>query len=259
MKALKIVQIIIALVAVSGASAMVARADIAAGTNDVLVGNANQLYIPLKLSTSGVLTTGGVGDAVDSVSLSGNDSASGYVEFVLTFDLNGVLPGPSDIVDPTSPTTFMFTFEDIDFKPEMFSVGGLDITYRESMALTFLGDPSDTPGPANLTIDDSNYMTFKTDPGPETNKVLTSYEVSLQGDMGVVDFSGINDDKVFALLVKFTSDYTSTGQGSVTLKNTNESHLATLDFSSTVVPEPVSLAVMGLGLVGTAWMRRMRR
>ncbi len=66
-------------------------------------------------------------------------------------------------------------------------------------------------------------------------------------------------DKVFALLVKFTSYHTSTGQGSVTLTNTSESHLATLDFSSTVVPEPVSLAIMGLGLVGTAWMRRMRR
>lgn len=255
MNALKKLAIFISLFAIVALPAAVARGDTVIGTNSVLDGNGGELFIPLQ--TSGVLN--GVGTSVDSVTLTNTDSAMGMVEFVLTFDLSGALPGPLDIADPTSPAVFTFSFDDIDFKSVLFSAGGLDITYSESMLLTFLGDPADMPGTADLLIDSGNYLSFKTDADPETNNVFSSYEVSLQGDLGITDFSGVNDDKIFALHVKLISNHTTTGTGSVTIRNTEESFGAVFDFSTTVVPEPVTVALMGLGSLAMLWLRRKKR
>ncbi|MDK1032245.1 MAG: PEP-CTERM sorting domain-containing protein, partial [Planctomycetia bacterium] len=101
--------------------------------------------------------------------------------------------------------------------------------------------------------------TYTTAPGGETNGIPASYEVSLQGDLGVADFSGINDDKVFGLWVKLLSNLESTGTGLAARRNTDESFAASLDFSTEVVPEPATMALMGVGLVVMGLLRRKHR
>lgn len=250
-----------AAIAILLAAASAASADTICGTNPDLPPSGS-LYIPLKPSSSGVLGDGNVGKVSDSVTLWDNDASSGYVDVRLSYDLSGIL-GDDLVLDTAGPMTLGFTFEDIDFKPVVDVHNSLRVTFSESIQFAYLRDASDTPGPFGLTMDDANYLTFKTNPGTETNNTTATYEIDLRSVLGVdaADIDDINADKEFGLYVRLRSDLLSEDLwplwcNSSTRTNTPESIGGCFEVSVQPVPEPATMAVLSLGGVLIAVRRR---
>jgi len=245
------------------AATSAASADTICGTNPDLP-SGSDLYIPLKSSSSGVLGNGNVGKVSDSVTLWDNDSASGYVDVRLTYDLSGIL-GDDLELDTAGPMTLGFTFEDIDFKPSVDVHNSLRVTFTESIQFAYLRDANDSPGAFALTMDDASYLTYKTNPGTETNNTTATYEIDLRSALGVdaADIDDINTDKEFGLYVRLRSDLVSEDlwplwcNGS-TRVNTPESIGGCFEVSVQPVPEPATIAVLSLGGVLIAVRRRRR-
>lgn len=244
------------------AVAPAASAATISGTNPDLPPGSD-LYIPLKSSSSGVLGDGNVGKVSDSVTLYDDDASGGYVDVRLTYDLSGILGG--GVLDAAGPMTLSFTFEDIDFKPVVDVHNSLRVTFSESIRFAYLRDASDTPGAFSLTMDDANYLTFKTNPGTETNNTTATYEIDLRSALGVdaADIDDINADKEFGLYVRLQSDLVSEDlwtlwSNSSTRVNTPESIGGRFEVSVQPVPEPATMAVLSLGGALVAVRRRRR-
>jgi len=252
------VLILTALVLLASA---VSQGAIVTGTNPVLAAHGNQFYIPLKASSSGVLGTNGVGLSSDSVRLQNSDSDSGWVDFKITFDLSSVL-GPNEIIDQSVPMRLKLKFNDIDFKPVVSRSSGLEITFRESLGMTFLRDVGDAPTGVDILLATDNYMTYKTNPGSATNNTLATYSLDLAPTFALsqADIDDMNCDKEFALALRFRSHSRSKDlwrwwNNCVTLCNTPESLAEGFQFefvttSQPPVPEPCTLAMVALGGVG---------
>jgi hypothetical protein len=115
-------------------------------------------------------------------------------------------------------------------------------------------------------MDDSNYLTYKTNPGTETNNTTATYEIDLRSVLGVdaADLADINADKEFGLYVRLRSDLVSEDlwpywSNSTTRTNTPESIGGCFEVSVQPVPEPATMAVLALGGTLIAVRRRRRR
>ena len=253
-----------ALLLAAAAPAIVAHAEVITGSNATLDDNGGRLYIPLTPSASGTLGEDGVGLSPDTVTLVGGDSAGGWVDFALSFDVADAMGG--EAVDPTQPLSLTLTFRDIDFRPVVSASGGLRRTYRESLEMAFLRDAADDPGAGAITIDHTNYMTYRLTPGSRTDDRTCVYSLDLTADLGVTqaDIDAMNADGEFGLYVRLASYVESYGRGrgrprSVTLHSGPEDLGGSFQViaSGSPVPEPAALGVLALG--GIALIARRRR
>jgi hypothetical protein len=243
-----------------------ARGATVAGFNPELSGAGGELFIPLTPGASGTLgdPLGGgehVGLDSDAMTLSVlNPDSAGRVRLLLEFDLSSVLSDPLDVIDSAGPTDLVFSFDDLDFKAQTVINGGRVVEFKETMSLWFLEDAGMTPGPTpDLVIGGGNYLTYRSSPsGSATNGVETVYTVAL-ADLGVFDTSGISGDREFGLVVELGSETTSTGLGLTTLPNTAESVAVDFVFNTATVPEPATMAFVGLGGLIALLARRRRR
>ncbi|MFC1739347.1 PEP-CTERM sorting domain-containing protein [Planctomycetota bacterium] len=215
------------------------------GENMIMDDPRNDFYIPLKLSTSGILgePTGSgelVGLHSDTVGLTGeNLTSSGWVDFTLGFDLSQLSAGENLSLN----TILEMTFEDIDFKPSHHSKW----VFSETLELSHAGRSS-------LLIDSSNYGDF-TGGFVETNNSSVVYQVAL-GDIGINEneIQSIHTEGRLDLGVRFGSFITATEQ--VYLSNTPERlsvNFELLPIQKT--PEPATIFLLGLG---TMMLRRKR-
>jgi hypothetical protein len=223
------------------------------GTNPVLDGTGGEFYIPLTPGSSGPLGDGTVGLVADHVYLSHyNDSSSGSVSFIIEFDLTGEL-GPGQIVDPLSGVV-QLTTDDTDFHVD--DDGGTEL--RETLELTFMPWGSDTPSGVDLLIDESNYQSYLVNPPGlvDTDDQVATYAVFFDADLGLseADFDAINADRKFKLFLSFDAEAISRRCWPKCVTNTPEAVSA--EFGATVVPEPLTLAMLALGGLGVVLRRR---
>jgi|GEM_PF-5039375 len=221
------------------------------GINAMLDANGDDLFIPFTPENSGTLGDTrpdgkGIGLASDSATLTDDDATSGSVSYVYSFS-NGSPFLPNYYFDPVTGE-FVLTFNDIDFKPVSllnFGGSGLDILFQETVAITFLANASDTPGPVDILMDQSNYGNYRPDGFGETNNVTVEYRVNLQNDLGVTpaEFDSFNADGEFGLYVTFSVIIASTdldpgSTNTATLTNSAESMIDAfrLDGSCYAVP-----------------------
>lgn len=245
---------LLVLVMLSGA----ASASFITGTNPILdsPGVDGNIFIPLQLATSGVLgdALGGgkfVGLDRDTLVLDRGSSATGYVEFMLIFNLSGEIPDGMS-AEPGS-VAILLAFGDLDFVPVVI---GKNIEYHETLELGFMADANGPiPITPDLIIDESNYDTFPGPPDFPTNQEDVVYEIMLQSHLGVTDleFENINSDHEFALYVWLRTEHYNNGSRK-TLTNTSES--INNSFSFVAAPEPGVLMLMLTGSVGMLIRKR---
>lgn len=207
-----------------------------AGTNALLAGNGDDLYIPFTPENSGTLGDlrpdgQPIGLTADTATLTDDDTSTGSVSYIYTFD-NGSPFLPDYYFDPATGELVLL-FNDIDFKPTLFPDifgGGLDLTFKETLALTFLANASDTPGPVDLVLDETNYGNYRADGFGETNNVTAEYRLHLRDDLGVTqaEFDDLNADGEFAFYVTFsviltTVDLDPGATNTTTVSNSPES------------------------------------
>lgn len=249
------------------------------GYNAFLEQSQGRAFIPQKAQTSGVLgeVKNGriVGAKVDIITLRRGDVSQGSLTYDLLFDLalnfdegQPVQVDPAD-VDTTTMDLFL-DLTDIDFVP----VTGAGRTYSESLGLKLfsadksveLTDPS-----LNFLIDAINYGTYRGDGFGPTNNTQARYAINLDSNLGLQadDFYQIFTDMGFTLEVTITSTTLRTAAGVGSYRNTAEylgdystdndvgeggTGSTGLDFE--IIPEPMTLSLLGLGAVGLLWQRR---
>jgi hypothetical protein len=232
---------------------LTAGADTVIGTNSVLDAHGGNFYIPLKSSTSGTLgdsipgppSGDHVGLQSDSVTLyNNNETSSGFVSFVLSFDLSGALgPGEEVCCDSLDLT---LVFDDIDFKP--YNEGWFN--FRELLEITFLRDATDAPGAADLVLDSTNYGLYADGGFVETNNQMVTYHLNLADDLGMTaeDCADINADGEFGLFFKFSTQLVHLRNSCCCgdkICNTIEGMSNSLEFCT--VPEPSTAAGLMFG------------
>lgn len=204
-----------------------------------------KFYIPLKAETSGTLgePLGGgkyVGLFSDTVQLSGGAASSGYVDFMLDFDVSGFTPAEKLFLKDAS---LNITFGDIDFK----SVIDDGLHFRESLELTYADK-------APLVINQSNYGNYTTG-FVETNNRTVTYIIGLT-NLGITngDASAIGAAGQFDLTARFDSFLTYEGGHCATsFSNTPETVNCAL---IRPVPEPATILLFGTGGITVLVRRR---
>lgn len=227
------------------------------GTNADLDGAHNAFFIPLTEAASGWLGASGgsggrtfsVGQQRDTASLgSKSPSADGSVLFRVhysTFNSQMMEDGSAYLT---------LTFRDLDFLPQ--TVGSSKLT--ETLGLTYVpSDESPIPSEPNLFLDTSNYMTYRVGTDSRTNNVLATYRIPLK-DLGLTSQNfneGTNTS--FDIVVTLTSHLEKFRSGASNFRNTGEYMTQQLEYTPYVMPEPMTMLALLLGV--PALLRRNRR
>lgn len=228
------------------------QAAIISGTNANLTQTHGLIYIPQQPATSGplgLLLGAGPNDKIgyhsDTMTLTGAGTmANGDVSFTVKFKL-------SSTIDPSSK--IMITAKDLDCLPQLLGGGKL----KESLAVTFLNNATDIPGPVGLTIKKDNYGFFRPDGFGPTNDTTVVYSVPLSrlGVTPAMISRVVNGDHGFALFFTMHSTLTQVQAGSGQYINTPETFNVQLNAIPSNTPEPASMLAL---LAGVPMLLRRR-
>ncbi|MFB3891719.1 MAG: PEP-CTERM sorting domain-containing protein [Phycisphaerae bacterium] len=204
---------------------------------------SSNLYIPIVSDEGeyGVGAGGAAGETKDSLWLGAGGASAGSVYLPATF---GTTP-----LDRTKPTLLTIHGTDLDFLPQSI---GSKATYREWVDIGIVFNPG-KPARHLVTIDNTDYLYFRTSPGTATNNTAADYTLDLKNYLRDAAWDTINAHYGFQIEVTFHSSLQRTGGGTAYFYNTPEGFTSNFVYD---VPEPATLALL---LVGAPLLLRRRR
>ncbi len=235
------------------------------GNNAVLESTGGNFYVPLTSTNTGALGVVGIGLSPDQIILTDGDSIAGWLELKLTFDLTEAFDAGAAL-DADNPFAIDVTARDIDFKPVTVNSAGLKATYRDTMQIAYLRDATDTPTAWGLTVDETNYLTYKTNSGVATHNTPATYRLDLTSILGLTqaDVDDVNADKEFALYIRLNSyteyqDQNRPGD-SMTIDGAVKEIGANFEVGYThgPIPEPMTISLLVLGGLAVLGRTRLR-